>query len=148
MGKAIRSVRAVGLRRGPARIASLAAALAMALGVAACGGSDEPAYCADRAALEQSLADLADVDVRADGLDALRAQLRQVERDATALVSSARDEFGPEASALRAAIVRLDDSARAALDDPSAQRVSDVAADASDAAAAFGALSDELASRC
>jgi hypothetical protein len=125
-----------------------AAALAIALGAAGCGGSDEPAYCADRAALEQSLRDLGDVDVGADGLDAVTAQLRQVQRDASALVRSAREEVGPEASALRASIARLEASVRTAAGDPSPQRVADVAADASDAAAAFGALSDAVGGDC
>jgi hypothetical protein len=101
-----------------------------------------------RAALERSLADLGDVDVRADGLDALTQQLRTVQRDASALVSSARDEFGPEASALRSAISRLEGSVRAAIADPSAELVSDVAVDASGVAAVFGELSDAVGSSC
>jgi hypothetical protein len=137
--------------RVPARRACgapMAAALALAIGVAGCGGSDDPAYCADRTALERSLADLGDVDVRADGVDALTEQLRRVERDAAALVGSARDEFAPEASALRSAIARLERSSQEAIADPSAQRVSDVAADASDVASAFSELSDAVSSRC
>jgi ElaB/YqjD/DUF883 family membrane-anchored ribosome-binding protein len=131
-----------------ARRVPLAAALAIALAAAGCGGSDQPAYCADRSALEQSLSELGEVDLRADGVDALTRQLRQVQRDANALVSSARDEFGAEASALRSSIARLETSVRAAVDDPSPQRVSDVAAGASDAAAAFGELSDAVGSSC
>lgn len=133
-----------------ARGVPLAAALALglALGVAGCGDSDQPAYCDDRAALEQSLRDLGEVDVGAGGLDALTAQLRQVQRDASALVSSAREEFGPEAAALRSSIARLGTSVRTAVEDPSPQRVSDVAADASDATAAFGELSNAVGGNC
>jgi len=131
-----------------ARALPFAAALALGLGVAGCGGSDEPAYCADRAALEQSFSDLGDVDVAADGLGALTAQLRQVRRDAVALVSSAREEFGPQASALRTSVARLEASVRTAVGDPSPERVSAVAADASDAAAAFGELSDAVGGSC
>jgi hypothetical protein len=131
-----------------ARGVPFAAALALAFGVAGCGGSDQPAYCEDRTALEQSLRDLGDVDLGAGGLNALTAQLRQVERDADALVSSAREEFGPEASALRSSIARLETSVRTAVDDPSPQRVADIAADASDAAAAFGDLSDAVGGSC
>ena len=151
MGDAIRNACAtVGARARPvtARGASLAAALSIAVVLAGCGGSDEPGYCADRAALEQSLADLGDVDVRADGLDALTQQLRVVQRDASALVGSARDAFGPEASALRSAIGRLEESTRAAIADPSAALVSEVAADASGVASAFGELSDAVSSDC
>jgi hypothetical protein len=125
-----------------------AAALALALSVAGCGDSDQPAYCADRTALEQSLRGLGDVDVGAEGLDALTAQLRRVERDAGALVSSAREEFGPEAAALRSSIARLETSVRTAVDDPSPQRVSDLATEASGVAAAFGELSDAVGSSC
>jgi hypothetical protein len=151
MGDAIRSACAtVGshARAVTAWGASFAAALAIAIGMAGCGGSDEPGYCADRAALEQSLADLGEVDVRADGLDALTQQLRVVQRDASALVTSTREEFGPEASALRSAIAQLEGSARAALADPSAELVSAVAADASSVASAFGELSDAVSADC
>jgi hypothetical protein len=151
MGDAIRNVCATvgcGARVMTARGATVAVALSIAIGMTGCGGSDEPGYCADRAALEQSLADLGGVDVRADGLDALTQQLRIVQRDASALVSSTRDEFGPEASALRSAIARLEGSARAAIADPSAALVSEVAADASGVASAFGELSDAVASDC
>jgi len=130
------------------RGAPFAAALALALSVAGCGDSDQPAYCADRAALEQSLRGLGDVDVGGDGLDALTAQLRRVQRDAGALVSSAREEFGAEASALRSSIARLETSVRTAVNDPTPQRVADVAADASDTAAAFGELSDAVGGSC
>lgn len=133
---------------GRTAITGAVAAIGLAIGVAGCGGSDKPAYCADRTALRQSLADLGDVDVRADGVDALTTQLRTVERDATALVGSARDEFAPEASALRSAIARVERSAQQAIADPSAQSVSAVAADASDLASAFGELSDAVAARC
>jgi len=129
-------------------ILALAAACAAGLGAVACGGSDEPAYCADRAALEQSLEGLGDLDLRADGLDALRDRLTAVRRDANALADSARDEFGPEASALRSSIVRLESSARSAISDPSAERVSAVASDASAVAASFGELSDAIGSDC
>jgi hypothetical protein len=132
--------------RGVPFAAALALALTMSL--AGCGNSDQPAYCADRAALEQSLRDLGDVDVGAGGLDALTAQLRRVQRDAGALVSSAREQFGPEASALRSSIARLETSVRTAVDDPTPQRVADVAADVSDTAAAFGELSDAVGGSC
>jgi ElaB/YqjD/DUF883 family membrane-anchored ribosome-binding protein len=131
-----------------ARGVPFAVALALALGAAGCGDSDQPAYCDDRAALEQSLGQLGDVDLRVDGVDALTEQLRQVQRDANALVRSAQDEFGPEASALRSSIARLESSVRAAVDDPSPQRVSDVTVEASAAAAAFGELSDAVGSSC
>lgn len=131
------------------RRALAVAAICAAVGCAtACGGSGDPPYCADRAALERSLEGLRDVDLSTEGLDALTDQLTAVQRDATALVDSARDEFGPEASALRSAIARLERSARVAIADPSAEHASTAAADASGVAASFGELSDAIGSRC
>lgn len=136
-------------RRPPRWRAWLLVAGALAGGVAACGGADaDPAYCQDRTALEQSLRDLGDVDLQAGGLDALTDQLRAVQRDADQLASSARDEFAPQASALRAATARLEDSVRATVADPTADRISATAADASDVVTAFGDLSDAIGSRC
>jgi hypothetical protein len=128
--------------------APVAIAVAFATGSGACGGSDEPAYCADRAALEQSLNDLGDVDLQRDGVDALTNRLAEVEQDATALARSARDEFGPEAARLRSAIGQLEDAAREVVASPSAQSVSDVAASAGEVSAAFGELSDAVSERC
>lgn len=128
--------------------AAIGALAAFAVGVAACGGADEPAYCADREALEQSLAGLADVDVRTGGIGALTDQLDEVERDASALVDSARDEFGDEAAALRSAIARFESSARATLADPSAADAAELQADAADVTVAFEALSDAVESSC
>ena len=112
------------------------------------GGSEKPAYCADRAALQQSLRRLGDVDVRTQGLDALEARLRQVQQDANALARSARDDFGPEVLALKSAIARLQRAAQEAVAAPSAQSASDVAAEVSRVTSAFGALSDAVRSRC
>jgi hypothetical protein len=123
-------------------------AVAIAIGAAACGGSDDPAFCADRDALEQSLAGVRDVNVREEGIGALETQLRAVQQDANALVGSAREEFQSEASALRAAITRLESSARAAVSEPSAQSLSNVAAGVSGVASAFRELSDAVSSRC
>jgi len=135
--------------RRPARWrAWLLVAGALAGGVAACGGSDDPAYCADRSALARSLRDLGEVDVRTGGVDALTDQLSVVQRDADELADSARDAFAPQASALRSATARLEGSVRATIADPTADRISTTVADASDVVTAFGDLSDAIGSRC
>lgn len=132
------------------RSACLSTAIAIAAAAAGgCGGnSDKPAYCDDRAALEQSLDDLRGFDIRGQGLDALTRELREVQTDANALVRSAREQFRPQADALRSAIGALGDSVRQAASAPSADAVATVAADVSAVAAAFGQLSDELGADC
>jgi hypothetical protein len=122
--------------------------LAAAIGIGACGGSANPAYCEDRAALEQSLTDLGNVDVRTQGVEALEARLKEVQSDANALARSAQDEFGPEASALKSAVATLEAAVQRAIAAPSAQSVSDVAAGVSSVTAAFGRLSDAVSSHC
>jgi uncharacterized protein HemX len=125
-------------------------ALALALGAGACGGggSDQPAYCQDRAALQQSLNDLRGFDVSKQGLDELQSQLTQVERDANALADSAQEQFGPQARALRSSVDQLASSAKRATTAPSTQAVSDLATDASAVVSAFGELSDAISSSC
>jgi hypothetical protein len=133
------------------RSACVAAASTLAIATTAggCGGgSDKPAYCDDRAALEQSLEDLRGFDVRSEGLDALAGELRGVQADANALVRSTREQFRPEADALRSGIAALGDSVRQAASAPSTDAVATVAADVSAVAAAFGRLSDELGADC
>lgn len=125
----------------------IAAAVATAIGVAGCGGSD-PEYCTDRSALRESLSDLRDVDVRADGVGALETQLRQIQSDANALVASAREEFEPEASALRVALTRVEAAGRTAVADPSTQTLPALAAEVAGMVSAFDQLSDAVRSRC
>ncbi len=125
----------------------VAMAVATAIGIAGCGGSD-PEYCTDRSALQASISDLRDVDVRADGVGALETQLRQIQSDANALVASAREEFEPEASSLRAALTRVETAGQAVVADPSAQAIPALAAAVSSMVSAFDQLSDAVRSRC
>jgi hypothetical protein len=106
-----------------------AAPLAAALALGACGGSDQPGYCADRSNLEQSIKDVGDVQaIKSGGVSELRARLQAVENDARALVSSAKGDFPSETNAINAAVSTLKTSVGQLPSQPSAQQLAVVAA--------------------
>ncbi|HEU4658725.1 MAG TPA: hypothetical protein VFR97_14440 [Capillimicrobium sp.] len=125
--------------------ASVVAALSVAL--VACG-DDEPSYCADRDALQQSISGVAEVDVVAEGVNALRDQLRRVEADARALADSAQDEYGSEADDLRSSVSALGTSVEKAVASPSAGTLGAVGTQISEVQEAFRRLSDAVSSSC
>ncbi|WP_041730025.1 hypothetical protein [Conexibacter woesei] len=108
------------------------------IALAGCGGDDKPAYCSDRSSLESSVKELANI-TRNTGLSGLRAQLGEVESDATALVDSAKSDFPEQTSAIRSSVDTLAGAVRSLQANPSAQQAATVA---TDAAAVVGYVSD------
>src|SRR5919112_5101358 len=76
-------------------VAAVSMAAAVLGGLGGCGG-DKPAYCQDKQDLQSSIDDLKAVDVRNDGLSAVRADLKNVQAAATTLVGTAKNEFGSQ----------------------------------------------------
>ena len=111
-------------------------------------GEDQPSYCADRDALQESLSGLADVELTAGGTDALRSQLEAVDSDARARADSAQGEFGDEADGLRTDVSRLGTAAGDAVAAPSAGTLGAVGTQISEVQSAFGTLSDAVSSSC
>ena len=132
----------------PLRTLATATVAAVVVAATGCGGSDNPAYCDDRDALQQSIGALSDVNVREQGLQGVQAQLRKVEDDAQALARSAQSEFAPEADALRSSVSALTTTVKQAVSDPSPQSVAAVADDMSQVGTAFADLSDSVKSKC
>jgi hypothetical protein len=131
------------------RTATLAAVAAALVGAAGCGGEDRPAYCDDRASLEQSIKALGDVNLtRQGGIADLQESLRQVEADARKLADSARDEFGPQASALRSSVSGLGTAVDRAASEPSRETLTAVADDVSQVGTAFDDVSAAVADNC
>lgn len=132
------------------RTTRTASALAVALSLAGAWGcgEDEPAYCGDRDALEESIDGLAEVDVRADGIDALQTQLQDVQTDASALVDATRSEFGPEADQLKTAVSSLGTAVERAGESPSADTLTGIATALSGVQTAFSQLSDAVGDGC
>jgi len=125
------------------------AALLMCAPVAlsACGGSDKPGYCADRSQLESSIKDLANLSP-SNGLSGLQAQLRTIERDANALVASARSDFPSETKAIETSLEALSSDVRTLPSSPSATQIAALASDASGVVSAVRGFADATASAC
>src|SRR6476620_11301758 len=70
------------------------AAVAAMIALAGCSSS-KPAYCTDRTNLENSVKGLTSA-----GISGLKSQLKQVQSDASTLVSSAKGDFPDETSAI------------------------------------------------
>jgi hypothetical protein len=92
------------------RVARSAAALvltsALVAGFAGCS-SDKSQACKDSTNLKSSVQDLRDVNVVQDGPSALTSAFNQVQTDFQALQSTAKDEFGPDVTAVSNALSAL-----------------------------------------
>ena len=94
---------------------------AVALGESVWGGDDNSAdACAAAKDFTDSVAALQGVDVVADGTDALKVATQNVVDAAEALETAAKDEFGSQASAVKAAYQQLAENVADAPDPASA----------------------------
>jgi hypothetical protein len=128
-------------------LATLCAVAACVAAIGACGGG-KPAYCGDKTAFQDSIKDLQNIDVRSDGLGAVKSQLQKVQSAATTLVASAKKEYGDEANALKTSMASLGTAVDAAVASPSGQSVATVAAGLTGVQTAFKSLSDAVGSNC
>jgi hypothetical protein len=89
------------------------------LATAGCGSSDSssPSYCSSEADLQQSVDQLAEVNVVKGGTDALSSAVKKVQDDATATVDAAKQDFPSETSALNQSVSALQASVKQ-LSDP------------------------------
>lgn len=117
------------------------------LAASACGGSDKPGYCSDRSQLESSIKDLANLNP-SQGLSGLQSQLRTIERDANALVASARSDFPNETNAIETSVDQLSSDIRALPSSPSAAQIASLAASASSVVSSVSGFVDATKSQC
>lgn len=125
----------------------LLAGLAVALGVAGCGGDSKPAYCADRAKLDSSVKDLPNA-LKTGGTGGLQAQLKTIQTDATAAISSAESDFPTETSAVKTNVEQLKTAVAGLPSSPSAAQVAAVAVNASAVVNAVKAYTNATKSTC
>lgn len=123
----------------------VAAALA-AVGLTLAGCSDQPEVCDDRAALEESVQTLRDVDISDEGLSALQDQLAQVGEDVDRLAGSAQEEFSPQIDAMEDALTSLRTSLEEATSD--AESLGAVTSAVGDVDRAFGELDQAVSDTC
>jgi hypothetical protein len=137
-----RSGRARARHGGRARVLLASAAAITAVALAA-GCSSKPAYCTDRTNLENSVKGLTSA-----GISGLKAQLTQIESDATALVNSAKSDFPNETSAISSSVGALKNSVTALPSSPSAAQVATVTKDAANVVSSVKNFTDATSSQC
>jgi hypothetical protein len=115
--------------------------------VGACGGSDKPGYCSDRSQLENSIKDLTNLSP-SGGISGLQSQLQTIQRNANALVASARDDFPSQTNAIKTSVDRLESEVRALPSNPSTAQIASLASDASSVISAVSGFVDATKSKC
>lgn len=128
---------------GARALARLAAAAAIAVVALAGCGSSKPAYCTDRANLENSVKGLTSA-----GISELKAQLTQIQSDATALVNSAKSDFPSQTSAISSSVNALKNSVAALPSNPSAAQIATVTKDAANVVSSVKSFTDATSSQC
>ena len=106
--------------------AALILAMAMAaaaLVAAGCGGSSKPDYCSDVSDLQQSVNDLKGVQLQSGALSTIQTDVQKVQSNATAVVSSAKQDFPSQTSALQSSVSTLSATINALPQSPTAQQL-------------------------
>ena len=94
-----------------------------ALVAAGCGGDDKPAYCSDVSDLQQSVDDRQERPADESGaLSTLQTDLQKVQTNANAVVSSAKQDFPSETSALKSSVSSLSTTIEQLPASPTAQQ--------------------------
>ena len=132
-----------------ARMLSIMVVLAAAALVAAgCGGDDEPAYCSNVSDLQQSVDDLKNVQLESGALSSLQTAIQEVQSDADAVVSSAREDFPNETSALRSSVSSLSTTIEELPSSPTAQQLAALAPEINGVVTAAKDLDSATNSEC
>jgi hypothetical protein len=108
------------ISRLPWILVVLAIAALVAVG---CGGSDKPAYCSNVSDLKQSVDDLKGVKIERGALSTLRTDLQKVQSNANAVVSSAKQDFPSQTSALKSSVSSLSTAVKQLPASPTAQQL-------------------------
>ena len=124
------------------RVPLVLATAAAAVALAGCGSS-KPAYCTDRTNLQNSVKGLT-----SNGISGLKSQLKQVQSDASTLVSSAKGDFPSETSAITSSVNTLKSSVTALPSSPSAAQVAIVTRDAAGVVSSVKSFVDASNSKC
>jgi hypothetical protein len=129
-------------RTAGATVATIVALIALA----GCGGS-KPGYCSDRTKLENSTKGLTSLNV-SSGISGLQSQLKTIQTDATALVSSAKSDFPSQTSAVKSSVDALASAVKALPSSPSAGQIATIASDAASVVNSVKSFADATSSKC
>src|SRR5271170_276278 len=142
-----RSVRSPARHGGAWGRAALACvAVVGAVAMAGCGSSP-PAYCANRASLENSVKGLTSLTV-SSGISGLQAQVKKIQSDATTVVSSAKSDFPSQTSAITSSVDALKSAVKQLSSSPSAAQIATVTADAASVVSSVKSFTDATNSKC
>lgn len=83
------------------------ALLALALFSIGCGDSSKPDYCSNVSDLQGSVDELSSVKLESGAVETLKADLEKIQTNANAVVSSAKQDFPNETSALKSSVSDL-----------------------------------------
>jgi hypothetical protein len=132
---------------GGCLVSTILAVVVTASGLTACG-SDQPPICDDVETLQSSVDNLKDVQVSENGLNALSAELSQVQQDVRQLVTNAKAEFGDEASTVESAVQSLQSSVDSAKSEPNATTLSAVGTAVQGVDGSLSAMQDAVSGTC
>ena len=122
---------------------------AAALVAAGCGGSNKPAYCSDVSDLQQSVDDIKNVQLSESGaLSMLKTDLQTVQSNADAVVSSAKQDFPSETSALQSSVSSLSTTIKQVPQSPTVQQLAPVGVAITSVVSATKALESATSSAC
>jgi signal transduction protein with GAF and PtsI domain len=125
----------------------LAFATAATVVVLAGCASSKPGYCTDRTNLQNSIKGLTSLNT-SSGVSGLKAQVQQIQSDATAVVNSAKSDFPTETSAITSSVNALKTSVAALPSSPSAAQVATVTKDAASVVSSVKNFVDASSSKC
>lgn len=133
------------------RSRSLMAATVLAVivfAVTGCGGSSKPAYCSNVSDLQGSVDELSSVQLESGALSTVQADLEKVQTNANAVVSSAKQDFPSETSALKSSVSSLAATVNQLPPTPSPQQLVALTAGIAGAVTAAKELSSATESAC
>ena len=120
-----------------------------ALVAAGCGGDDKPAYCENVADLQESVDDVKNVQLTDSGaLSTLQTDLPQIRSDANAVVSSAKEDFPSQTSALKSSVSKLSTTIDQLPSSPTVQQLAPLAQQVAGVVTAAQDLSSATNSAC
>ena len=130
-------------------VLTLAVALAAAALVAAgCGSSSKPAYCSNVSDLQQSVTDLKSLQLNSAVVSTLQTDLQKVQSNANAVVSSAKQDFPNQTSALESSVSTLSTSVKQLPPSPTPQQLLPLVPQVNSVVTAAQGLSSATSSAC
>lgn len=127
------------------RIAGATLATVGVIALAGCGS--KPGYCADRTKLEDSVKGLTSVNL-SSGTSGLESQLKTIQSDANAVISSAKGDFPSQTSAIKSSVDALTSAVQALPSSPSAGQIAMITAQATSVVNSVKSFTDATNSKC